>query len=76
MGNNIDFDEFLFASGNKKYWLRASKYDIIGDDGVKEYSNELIQIISSYINCGPSSGKNFITRLDPKSTLVLFFHVF
>ena len=28
-----DFDEFLFASGNKKYWLRASKHDIIGDDG-------------------------------------------
>ena len=52
-----DFDEFLFVSGNKKYWLKASKYEIIGEHGLKEYSNEPINILSSYKSCDPSSGK-------------------
>ena len=52
-----DFDEFLFASGNKMKWLRASKYDIIGSDGLKEYSNKPVKIIASDKSCDPSTGK-------------------
>ena len=40
-------------------WLRASKYEIIGADGLKEYINEPVQIISSDYSCDPSSGKIF-----------------
>ena len=42
-------------------WLRASKYEIIGADGLKEYINEPVQIISSDQSCDPSSGKIFST---------------
>ena len=61
-GNYLDdFDEFLFTNGNKMKWLRASKYEIIGADGFKEYFNEQVQIISSDHSCDPSSGKIFST---------------
>ena len=50
------FDEFLFASGNKKYFLRATKEEIIGIDGLKEYADQPIQILSSYLSCDASSG--------------------
>ena len=55
--NLSDFDEFLFASGNMKYWMRASKNDIIGNDGLKLYANEDIKIISSSRSCSPYTGR-------------------
>jgi len=53
------FDEFLFASGNMKYWMRASKNDIIGNDGLKLYANEDIKIISSSRSCSPYTAKMY-----------------
>ena len=51
-----DFDEFLFASGNFKYFLRATKEQIIGNDGLKEYVDEPVQILSSFLSCDVSEG--------------------
>ena len=56
-----DFSEFLFISGNGKYFLRAEKSEIIGEDGLKEYVNQPIQILSSHENCDISSGKSIST---------------
>ena len=52
-----DFDEFLFASGNMKFWMRATKDEIIGNDGQKLYSNQDIKITSSSKSCSPYTGK-------------------
>ena len=52
-----DVDEFLFASGNMKYWMRADKSDIIGNEGKKFYANEDTRIISSSDRCSSYSGK-------------------
>ena len=51
-----EFNEFLFASGNLKYFLRATKRELIGDDGLKEYVDQPIQILSSYLSCDVSEG--------------------
>ena len=51
-----EFDDFLFSSGNFDYWMIAKKEDIVGVDGLKNYTNEEIQIQSSYLSCEISSG--------------------
>ena len=56
-----EFNEFLFASGNLKYFLRATKKEIIGDDGWKEYADKPIQILSSYLSCDASEGVYVLT---------------
>ena len=57
--NFEDFDEFLFASGNMKYWMKASKDEILGPNGEKSYSKENVGIISSSLNCSSYSGLTF-----------------
>jgi len=52
-----DFDEFLFISGNKKYWVRATKAEIIGNDGKRQYANKPIKLTSSNLSCAPSTAK-------------------
>jgi len=54
-----DFDEFLFASGNMKYWLIATKDEIVGADGERKYANLPINIISSYKSCSPYTAKMY-----------------
>ena len=51
-----DFDEFLFASSDMKYWMRATKEEIIGNDGTRLYANLDINIISSSDSCTPYTG--------------------
>ena len=53
-----DVDEFLFASGNMKFWMKAEKNDIIGADGQKLYANKDIDIISSSESCSKYAGKS------------------
>ena len=37
-------EEFMFASGNMKYWLIVSREELIGVDGGKKYANSPITV--------------------------------
>ena len=51
-----EYDEFLFASGDKKYWLVVSKEELIGADGGEVYANKPINVIASSYSCKPYQG--------------------
>jgi len=58
--DNLDFDEFLFATGDMSKWLIASKASVI--DG--SYVNEPRPVVASSISASPYQAKWF-RRTDP-----------
>merc|ERR550539_1709923 len=54
-----EFDEFLFSSGDKKYWLVVSKEELIGADGGKLYADSPITVIASSSSCEPYQAKMY-----------------
>ena len=53
--NIQEVEEFLFSSGDKKYWLIVTKKDLIGEDGFKTYHGR-INVKASSSNCEPHQG--------------------
>ena len=51
-------EEFLFASGNLKYWLVVNRAELIGVDGRKFYGWSYISITASSDNQQPYHGKS------------------
>ena len=58
--NIQEVEEFLFSSGDKKYWLIVTKKDLIGEDGFKTYNNAWINVIASSSNCEPNQGDHIL----------------
>ena len=54
--NFDEFDEFLIASGNMEYWMRVTRNDLVGEDNLKQYTNEQIRILSGSRQCYPTYG--------------------
>ena len=44
-------EEFLFASGNMKYWLVVSREELLGEDGGKRYNGKPITVTASSERC-------------------------
>ena len=42
-----DTEDFLFASGNMKYWLVVSREELLGTDGNKIYYYDPITVMAS-----------------------------
>ena len=57
--NIQEVEEFLFSSGDKKYWLIVTKKDLIGEDGFKTY-NGWINVKASSSNCEPHQGDQIL----------------
>ena len=55
-------EEFMFASGNMKYWLIVSREELIGVDGGKKYANSPITVTASSDSDQPYQGHH----LDPE----------
>ena len=53
-------DEFLFASGNMKYWLVVSREELIGADGKKYYSDSPVTITASSDSSQPYQGDHLL----------------
>ena len=51
--------EFMFASGNMKYWLVITKEELLGADGGKQYSNSPITVTASSDSDQPYQGDHF-----------------
>ena len=49
--------EFLFASGNMKYWMVVTREELLGADGRKFYSNGPITVTASSDSDQPYQGK-------------------
>ena len=58
-----------------KYWMRADKSDIIGNEGKKFYANEDTRIISSSDRCSSYSGKKKYKIWDNLLKRILYFHL-
>ena len=57
-------EDFLFASGNMKYWLVVSREELIGADGGKKYStNNPITVTASSDSDQPYQGLSLRYRL-------------
>ena len=52
-------EEFMFASGNMKYWLIVSREKLIGVDGLKRYDKSPVTITASSDRCQPYQGDHF-----------------
>ena len=50
-------EEFLFASGNMKYWMVFTREELLGADGRKFYSNGPITVTASSDSDQPYQGK-------------------
>ena len=51
--------DFLFASGNMKYWLVVSREELIGVDGAKKYNGSPVTVKSSSHSDQPYPGNYF-----------------
>ena len=51
--------QFLFISGDKRYWSIINKVDLVGEDNGKYYDNEDITVQSSQISCTPYQAKMY-----------------
>ena len=49
-------EDFMFASGNMKYWLVVTREELIGADGGKHYSNSPITVMASSDSDQPYQG--------------------
>ena len=49
-------EEFLFASGNIKYWLVVTREELVGADGGKYYDNSPVTVTASSGRCQPYQG--------------------
>ena len=63
--NIQEVEEFLFSSGDKKYWLSVTKKELIGEDGFKDYPNGFasINVIASSSICEPRQGDTIFLLL-------------
>ena len=50
--------DFLFASGNMKYWLVVSREELLGADGGKRYNGGPITVPASSDSWQPYQGKS------------------
>ena len=48
-----EFDEFLFATGDRKHWLHATAAAVTGADGESWYSNAPRPVLASSLCAGP-----------------------
>ena len=64
----------MFSSGNLAYWMIATKEAIVGEDGLKTYTDEQIPIKSSYLSCKPSTGRGNNQKCTHK-TIFLLKHI-
>ena len=51
--------QFLFASGNMKYWLVVSREELVGVDGGKIYSEAPVTVRASSHSDQPYQGNHF-----------------
>ena len=70
--NIQEVEEFLFSSGDKKYWLIVTKKDLIGEDGFKVYNNAWINVIASSSNCDPHQGDDILYFCCISDTVIIF----
>ena len=51
-------EEFLFASGNMKYWMVFTREELLGADGGKYYMRDPITVSASSDSYQPHQGKS------------------
>ena len=55
-------DEFLFASGNMKYWLVVSREELLGSNGDKIYYHAPITVMASSYSSEQYQGPSSLSR--------------
>ena len=53
-------EEFMFASGNMKYWLVITREELLGADGRKRYNGSPITVTASSDSDQPYQGKSLV----------------
>ena len=64
-------EEFMFASGNMKYWMVITREELLGADGGKRYNGSPITVTASSDSDQPYQGKSpwLLVSLDPASSI-------